>query len=249
VTLLSFSIIKGLTPDPACDIVSTLVNGNTSTEVSIFKTPNIKEITMTEITANHNTLVDTKDFSFHFKKDKLGNKRPSVELKLAVPSIEGIIEILNKGGKEMELLQDAMYDVIRAQAASIVSDDEKISQETFPFEKALWTSIANMPKADRRSNSISVELWEAFSKDYMEVMPAVTGKTQDAVSNAVQVYLKKFSMFKTNKDVLSKLKDQLSIYVEHSKNVDQFVDIIDLLVSKLEGYMKADDIQLLADNL
>lgn len=201
------------------------------------------------ITANFDNTVDVKDFSFFFKKDKLGNKRPSVELKLPVPSVEGIVAILEKGGKELELLQDAMYDVIRSQAASIVSDDEKITQANFPVASVLWAAIANMPKADRRSSAIDASVWEAFAKDYIEVMPSVTGKSVEAVTNATVVYLKKFSIVKTNKDVLAKLKDQLALYVEHSKNADQFTEILDLLISKADSFLAANDIEMLTSNL
>lgn len=204
---------------------------------------------MTEVTANFDNTVDQKDFTFHFKKDKLGNKRPSVELKLPVPSVEGIVAILEKGGKELELLQDAIYDVIRSQAASIVSDDEKISQATFPSAQVLWSAIANMPKADRRSSAIDATVWEAFAKDYIDTMPGVTGKSVEAVTNATVVYLKKFSIVKTNKDVIGKLKDQLALYMEHSKNVEQFGEILELLVSKADSYLNANDVELLVQNL
>jgi hypothetical protein len=203
----------------------------------------------TTIQANHDTTVDSKDFTFHFKKDKLGNKRPSVELKLPVPSVEGIVAILEKGGKELELLQDAIYDVIRSQAAAIVSDDEKVTQTTFPSANVLWSFIANMPKADRRSSSIDPAVWEAFAKDYIEVMPAITNKSVEAVTNATVVYLKKFAIVKTNKDVLAKLKDQLSLYLEHSKNAEQFAEILDLLTSKADAYLGANDVEMLVSNL
>jgi len=204
---------------------------------------------MSDIQANHDTMVDTKEFTFHFKKDKLGNKRPSVELKLPVPSVEGIISILEKGGKELELLQEAIYDVIRGQAATIVSDDEKVTQATFPTAQVLWSAIANLAKADRRSSAIAAEVWEAFAKDYIETMPGVTGKSVEAVTNATVVYLKKFAIVKTNKDVISKLKDQLALYMEHSKQVEQFQDILELLVSKADSYLSANDVELLVQNL
>ena len=205
--------------------------------------------TTNTVTANFDKTVDVKDFTFHFKKDKLGNKRPSVELKLPVPSVEGIVAILEKGGKELELLQDAIYDVIRSQAASIVSDDEKVAQASFPTAQVLWSAIANMPKADRRSSAIDATVWEAFAKDYIEVMPGVTGKSIEAVTNATVVYLKKFAIVKTNKDVISKLKDQLALYLEHSKNVEQFQEILDLLISKADSYLSANDVELLVQNL
>lgn len=205
--------------------------------------------TAPEVHANYDKNVDVKDFTFHFKKDKLGNKRASVELKLPMPSVEGIIEILQKGGKELELLQDAIYDVIRNQAGSIVSEDEKISQATFPTTQVLWSAIANMPKADRRSSTIDTAVWEAFAKDYIEVMPSVTGKSVEAITNATVVYLKKFSIIKTNKEVLAKLKDQLALYLEHSKNADQFQEILELLLSKADSYLSANDVEMLVSNL
>jgi hypothetical protein len=202
-----------------------------------------------KIHANHDDTVETKDFNFHFKKDKLGNKRASVELKLPIPSVQGIISILEKGGKGLELLQEAVYDVIRGQVAVIVSEKEDISQANFPVANISWESIANMPKSDRRSSSIAEETWEAFAKDYIETMPAVTGKSVEAVTNATVVFLKKFSIVKTNKEVIRKLKEQLALYVEHTKQGDNFADIIELLNNKAESYLGANDVELLVANL
>jgi hypothetical protein len=204
---------------------------------------------MTEIVANFDKNVDTKDFSFHFKKDKLGNKRPSVELKLPVPSVEGIVAILEAGGKQLELLQEALYDVVRSQAAQIVSDTENISQETFPVSKITWEAIANMPKADRRSSAITAEQLEAFAKDYLEVMPGVTGKSLDSVTLATEIYLKKIAPAKTNKPALNVLKVQLGLYLEHSRNAENFMDVVEMLLKKVDSYLSADDVALLAENL
>ena len=113
---------------------------------------------------NADPFTDTKDFKFSFKKDALENKRPTVELKLPVPSYEGIVRILETGGKELELLVEAMYDTIRGVASEIVGQDENINQENFPVDKILWKSIATMAREDRRSSGISKETWEAFEK-------------------------------------------------------------------------------------
>jgi predicted house-cleaning noncanonical NTP pyrophosphatase (MazG superfamily) len=106
-----------------------------------------------------------------------------------------------------------------------------------------------MPKADRRSNTIPNEVWEAFGAAYIDQMPGLTGKSQTAVSSAVQVYLKKFSMFKTNKPVLEKLKEQLGLFIENGKDIEQFADILELLTTKVETYLKADEAEQLAANL
>lgn len=196
---------------------------------------------MTEVQANFNNMIDTKEFKFNFRKDKLGNKRPSVELKLPVPSVEGIAAIFTKGGKELELLMETVADVVRAQAAEIVGEIESISQDSFPMDKISWSFIANMPKEDRRSSAIAAEVWEGFAKDYIAVMPALTGKSVEAVTNATIVYLKKFAIIKTDKKSLAKLKDQLAIYSE-TPNAEQYLEVLELLVRRCDAYLAADDI-------
>lgn len=199
-------------------------------------------------TANFDNTVDNKDFSFRFRKDKLGNKRQTVDLKLPVPSVEGIIAILQAGGKQLELLQDAVYDTIRAQAQELVSENESIKQDNFPMDKISWSFIANMPKEDRRSSAIAQELWEGFVKDYIDVMPALTNKTVEAVTNATVVYVKKFVIIKSDKASLGKLKEQLAIYTE-TKNAEQFAEILELLVRRCDSYLQANDVEALVANL
>ena len=204
--------------------------------------------TMTEqIVANADNTVDTKEFSFRFKKDKLGNQRPSVKLAVKVPSVEGLVSILEKGGKGLELLLEVVSDTVRGALAGYVADDEKISQETVPHDKLTWEAIATAPRAERKT--IADEIWEAFAKDYIEVMPGVTGKSADAVTNATVVFLKKFSIVKTNKEVLAKLKEQLGLYMEHSKKAEEFSEVLELLTSKVDTYLKANDVELLVQNL
>jgi hypothetical protein len=199
------------------------------------------------IVANVDATLDNKDFRFRFKKDKLGNQRQAVELKLPVPNAQGVIAILEAGGKSLELLLEVIADTVRTAAASIVSDDEKVSQESFPLEKITWNAIATQPRAER--TKIADELWEAFGKDYIDIMPSVTNKSAEAVGNAVSVYLKKFAQVKSNKPVLAKLKEQLGLYMEHTKSGDQFQEILDLLISKVDAYLSANDVELLIQNL
>lgn len=216
------------------------------------------------IAVNFDNTVNAASMKYRFKKDKLGNQRPAVEVNALVPSEEGIVSILTKGGKGLELLKEAMYDVIRAAIGSDVADNEGFNQNVYESSfielkdaegnaikvpKYSWEGIANQPKEDRRANSIPEELWAEFSKDYLEVMPSVSGKTKDQLENAVAVYVKKFSQIKTNKDVLGKLQTQLALYVEHTKRGEEFSEIIELLVRKLDTYMKSDDIAQLVANL
>ena len=200
--------------------------------------------TTTEINTNEPTVL--QKFVFRFKKDKLGNKRAPVELNLPVPTISGIVGILKAGGKELELLNDAIYSVIKSVAAEIVAEKSDVSQDNFPVGQVFWTAIANMPKAERAT--IPQEQWDGFAADYLAAMPGLTGKTADQVGLAVQIYLKKFTQVKTNKPILGKLKEQLALYME-TPNAENFQDVLELLVRRVDTYLTAEEAVILAENL
>jgi hypothetical protein len=205
-----------------------------------------------EIQANFDNKVDIKDYKFHFKtvKDKesgIETKRPTIELKLPVPSVEGIIAILEAGGKQLELLQSAVESVIVGQARSILGDNENMTDKDFPLEQCLWEFIANMPEAEKRGRGIPKEVWEEFAADYIEVMPSVTGKSSEQVALAAKLFLNKFQQVKTNKPVISKLREQLAIYANNSKQAENFADCIKFLDDKANDLLQADETALLAN--
>lgn len=201
---------------------------------------------MDQIQANFDNTVDTKEVKFHFKKDALGNKRETVEISnLPVPSVEGLIAILNAGGKGLDLLLAAASDVVIAQARSIINDNESLTAANFPYDQVTWDFIANMPEAEKRGRGIAKEVWEAFSNDYIAVMPGLTGKTAEQVGNAAKLFLNKFQAVKTNKPVLAKLKEQLAIYISNSSNAEEFADCVKFLNEKADGLLAADETALL----
>lgn len=190
-----------------------------------------------------------REFAFRFKKDKMGNQRPSIKLKAPVPTANGIAKILTEGdAKQFELLQDACADIVRDVLASYVSENETISQESLDLNKLFWQAIANMPKEDRRSSTIPEELWTGFVADYIAVMPGLTGKSQDACKNATEVYVRKFAPWKSQKNILAKLKEQLALYMSQP-SAEQFTDILELLVRRVDTYLAADDLAAIAGNL
>jgi hypothetical protein len=210
------------------------------------------------ITANFDKTVDQKEIKFTFKKDKLGNKRPQVDLKVLVPSVEGIIAIIEAGGKPLELLLESVQDVIRDAISADVSDNEKFDQSTYDgttitvgdktYHKYSFEGIAYQPKEDRRA-AIPEETWKAWAADYLKVMPGVTNKTEDQIGNAIFVFTKKFAPIKTDKPSLSLLKQQLALYIEHSPEAENFTEILELLTRKVDMYLNADDMQKLIANL
>jgi hypothetical protein len=205
---------------------------------------------MTDTATNPNKLVDFVKFVFRFKKDEFDNKRPNVVCeKVPVPSFEGVQEILTKGGKGFELLQEAMSDVVRAALSDKVGDDTAFDPEKFDYSAISWETIANMPKEDRRSSTIDPAVWAAFAEDYMAIMPALTAKSQDKIKLAIEMYVKKLTPIKTRKQALSTLGTQLALYVDNSKKAEEFTDILQLLTRRIETYMKADDPKVLEEAL
>ncbi len=205
---------------------------------------------MTEtIQANFDNKVDLKDVKFSFRtiKDEatgLESKRATIETKIPVPSVEGIIAILESGGKQLELLQEAVADIVFQRAREILADDEKLTE--VPLDQLSWEVIANLPQAERKGRGIPKEVWEEFSKDYIAVMPSVTGKTAEQVGNAAKILLNKFAQVKTNKPVVNLLKGQLALYLNSSPNAEQFQGCVEFLINKADTLLQQDEAALLA---
>jgi hypothetical protein len=201
----------------------------------------------TAINPAFDKFVDAKDYKFHFKKDNLGNKRETVELKLPVLSVEGVVRVLETGGKQLDLLLSAVADVIAGQARSILNDNETMTAASFPLEQTLWEFIANMPDAEKRGRGIANETWEDFAADYLSVMPRITGKTEEQVTLAAKLLITKFNSVKTNKPVIKKLKEQLGVYINGSPNAEQFIDCVKFLDEKADALLAADEAAMLAN--
>lgn len=205
---------------------------------------------------NFDKNVDKTPVKFSFRKVAIEvdgkptgefTKRPTLEIELPLISVEGLIEQFKKGGKELELVMEAVKQIQIDRAREIINDDEKITAETFPYGELDWTKIANLPKAERRGGGISKETWDDFAKDYIVVMPALTGKTAEQVANAAKILLNKFQSCKTNKPVLTLLKNQLALYAANSQNAEQFTDCITFLTEKADTFLNMDDAALLAN--
>ena len=200
-----------------------------------------------QIVPNFDNKVDVKEYKFHFKKDELGNKRETIELKLPVPSVEGLVAILEAGGKQLEMLLASVGDVISAQARSILNENGAMTAAQFPTDQTTWEFIANMPDAEKRGRGIPKEVWEEFAADYLSVMPGITGKTEEQISLAAKLFLNKFQSVNSNKPVLKKLKEQLAVYTNGSPNAENFYDCVKFLDEKADALLVADEAAMLAN--
>ena len=205
------------------------------------------------IKANYDFNVDVKPVAFHFKtvKDpdtKVETKRPSVNALIPYPSVQGIIDILQKDDneKEMALLLDAVEGIVTQQARAMIADDEAVNAETLDVNKLSWAFIASMPKPERTGGGIPKEAWESFVDDYKSVMKEAAGKNDDQVAAAGKILLNKFAAVKTNMPVLEMLVDQIAIYAEHSADIETHLPCVEFLTDKAQKLLNVSPEELLA---
>lgn len=196
--------------------------------------------------------VTTSPVTFNFKKGKdeaTGETfmREAVDLAIPVPNADGIVAILEAGGKLLELLLSAMEDVVTTQARKLISDDHTLNASNLPYEQLSWGFISNIPKASRTGGGIPKEVWEAFGADYIEVMQEAAGKTVEQATNAARMLTGKFAACKTNEKVLSYLVEQLSIYADTSSNVETYLPCVEFLLKKADALLNVSDEDLLAN--
>lgn len=208
------------------------------------------------IVANHNPLVDPTEMVFKFRKtrDESGveTKRPDITTKIGVLSIEGIIKVLEKGGKELELLQSAVREQYENYIKSILGDDDKLSSDNFPADSITWEAIANQPESERKGRGIAKEIWEDFIKSYLSFMPGLTGKTEEQVKRQAAILAQKLNPLKNHEkkeEILPKFKEQLSLYLNNSPEAEQFAECVEFLLKKADSILNADKESNLAENL
>jgi hypothetical protein len=195
-----------------------------------------------------NPLAVLKTDKFHFKKDELGNKRPTIELKYPVPTIDGVIAALQDQKQAKFILETLAAESYKAARQQVGAETNPVnSQEELDLSQLTLEFLANLPEAERRGGGIGKEVWEAFGKDYLEVMPGVTGKSAEQIGNAVKLLLAKLQPVKTNKKVLAFLKEQLALYIRTTENGEEYAECVEFLMGKCDALMAADEAALLSN--
>lgn len=177
-------------------------------------------------------------YKFNFKSrritDENGNeigrtkKQPSLTVDLPVPSTDEVIAMLQTGGAEAVLLMtqigDTIYQAARGQFDEIIEqfgddDSKEVTADMLNYDQLSISYLANLPPSSRGVQAISDEEWQAFFEDYLAVMVAATGKTEDRIKNHINLF-KRPQKAKANKEVLKVLVDQLDIYLASSGNLE-----------------------------
>jgi hypothetical protein len=180
-----------------------------------------------------------RQFTFHFKKQKTLDaegemiKRPSVILDVPVPTYDGLIVAIGNDSKVSTFLLDLIEEAIKDQVRDMLVDSDKPvqRQEDLDVKKLTLEYIANIPKSERAGGNIPKETWEAFEKDYIEVM--YTEARPKASINAAKVFLAKLAPARTDKVSLALLQSRLAEWLTRSSNTDDFMDIYKYLDDRI----------------
>lgn len=197
--------------------------------------------------------VELTETKFNFKEDKkTGSKRDQIVANIPLLTVQGLVQALEAGGKQLDLVLEAANAIILQQARSILNDYPDITTENFsakfPQEQLTWEFISNIEPKARTGGGIPSEVWEAWAEDYVKVMPAATGKTVDQVAAAAKIMLSKFAgQFKFNQKVHVFSKEQLGIYLATSSNAEEYAPCVDFLLNKIESLMNMKEEDLLAN--
>lgn len=191
-----------------------------------------------------NTVLAANTYHFRTVDPATGKKRESLTVELPLLTVTGLIEVIKEGGKGLELLLDVANAAIIEQGKEVLAAAD-FNTDSLTAEALSWATIAAIPKADRVGNGIAKEVWEAFSKDYIEVMPTATGITIEQATKAAKIFVAKLQPVKSNKDVLAKLLDRLNTWFASTEKAEDFLAVYETLTQKINTMLTADDSSLL----
>ena len=200
-----------------------------------------------------------KTYRFNFKsraiKDEAGKeigrtkKQPSVEVDLPILSADEIVELLQAGGKEAELIVSAAADIIygaaRQQFDEVIESfgdnhEKEVNASMLDYDKLTLSYVASIPASQRGTTALSEEDWVLFFEDYVAVMVAATGKEEARIKNHINIFKKPVKV-KANKEVLNVLVDQLDIYLASSANLEDTGTCAARLRAKFAKWMETDE--------
>lgn len=185
---------------------------------------------------------------FGFRSDDVGNKRQTVTLNLPFMTADGLVAAASDPTmKQLNLILDLCNDAIKSAARDQVNDEKKPvnSQDELDLSKLTFEAIANMPKSERTGGGIAKEVWEDLAKDYIAIMPGLTGKDVDKVTNAAKIIISKFQPARDKKPVLTYLKEQLALWYSKTSKQEDFQEAYAFLAEKVDALLAVDEATLL----
>lgn len=156
--------------------------------------------------------------TFNFRT-KDGIKRQPVSVEYASPNAAGLIQLLqSEDAKTIAYLEDLASSALGSHIRTFVDADENFNQEVLEAlvaeGKISLEALANLPKSER--NTLTKEQLEDFARDYVVIMPEVTGKDVKRVQLAAGLFVERLKRAAGDSNLLAVLTEQLGVFVEHA---------------------------------
>jgi hypothetical protein len=199
-------------------------------------------VTQLNVVANHDITVNPTAFKFNFRsvtdeETQTTTKRPTIEIKLPVPSLDGIAKILNEGDKKQQaLLLEAVTQVIADAARDYVNDNTTVTAESFDLSKVTFEAIANQEPEVKASRAIDKESWKAFCDAYISHIPSVAAEiTKEKAALHCKHYVSKFNslMGHPNKDkAVDRFLELLTVFTTTYGQAAEHEQVLTYLVER-----------------
>lgn len=173
--------------------------------------------------------------------EKTKVKRPTVDLAVPVPTLDGLIKLLNEGdATKIAGLLSVLEGVIYTEAKAQVDDDESITQEKLDLSKLTLDYILSLPPTQRSSTAPSEEQWKLFEADYPTVMAAVQpDKTAQQIALARDIFIKKINPAKEKPDLIRALKNYLALWFTNTQQQEELSTVFEYLNNRADNLMAA----------
>jgi len=194
-------------------------------------------------------------FNYFFKTDKVrddegkvigtGRKHPDVKAVLPIPTFAELAAHLKDGGKEAELILEAVTGMIDGAGRAQIQDwrennptDATFTATNFDLTKLTLTSIAATPRGERGGAAISDEDWTAMLDDYHHVMTQVVGYEEKKVKLAILHFKVQLRRIKNDKPAVQKLLDLLNVWASKTENLEDHTACYEDLTKRAAKYLK-----------
>lgn len=197
--------------------------------------------------------------NFHFRTEKLrneagevigtGKKHPDVKINLPVPSDAELVDYIAANGKEAAFIRELVADSIKNAARGQINEAREAAPEatvtpaTFDLSKLTFSAVAQLEKADRAAD-IPEEVYNSFFEDYRTVLTALN-TPPERIAKHIVIFKNQFRQARYDKPALNVLKDRLNMYAAKTDNMEDNKEVWDVLINRLEKYLKADEKKLI----
>lgn len=186
--------------------------------------------------------------------EKKGWKRPSVEVALPTIGEEEVVNILSQGGQGKQFMlaicNDQFYNAARSKINEMLTENPlvTITADTIKGFALNWDSMAAAyleAAASAKATGIAKEVWDEFVADYITVMArelaSAPGMNEEKIKNAADHLKLRFAKCRSNKKMVSKLRDYLALWFAATSRADEFAKLFANIDDRAGVLLAADD--------